>query len=156
MDILFLRICEIIEKFPKLSGLSGLTAKDLCLKTEKGLLPIKCEKIGDMLKAKDLIIFELDFFEFWLEVEMTLECDSRSLQISFELKVKIDSYIAELKNILIKMGIKSWAKYSQDSEEHLEENDYYLFFNFAINFSDKEGLSIRKEIELDNFHGNNL
>jgi hypothetical protein len=155
--VLKLRIGEIIEKFPKLSGLTGLQAKNLCIKSEKGLLPILSDEImGNSIKSKDTIIFELEFSEIWLEVEMTLQSEDKSLKISFELKVAVDFFISHMKDILIKMGIKSWAKYILDNEDAPEDYDYYLFSNFILIFSDKEGNVMQGEIELDNFNGKNL
>ncbi len=149
-----MRIGEIIEKFPKLSGLTGLSAKHLCIRTEKGLTPINSEEImGSSIKSKDVIIFELDFTEVWLEVEMTLQSTDICLKISFELKVEVDFFIPHVKDILIKMGIKSWAKYIMDNEDNPEDYDYYLFSNFTLIFSDDEGNLTHKDVELDNFNG---
>ena len=160
MELLYMRICEIIEKFPKLSGLNGLIAKDLAKKSPTGLVSIKKEgNIGDSIKPKDVIIFDLEFSEIWLEVEMALESEDNNLKITFELKVRIDSFIADLKHVLIKMGIKSWVKLLRQQESHdtsssdQEDNDYYIFSHFSINFSDKGGVAMDKEVELDNFHG---
>lgn len=151
--MLELRICEIIEKFPKLSGLTGLQAKNLCIKSEKGLLPILSDEImGNSIRSKDIIIFELEFSEIWLEVEMTLQSEDKNLKISFELKVAVDFFISHMKDILIKMGIKSWTKYILNNGDATEHYDYYLFSKFILIFSDKEGNVREGEIELDNFN----
>jgi hypothetical protein len=154
VEVLKMRIGEIIEKFPKLSGLTGLQAKNLCIRTEKGYLQINSEEVmGNSIKSKDVILFELEFSEIWLEVEMTLQSEDKCLKISFDLKVAVDFFISHVKDILIKMGIKSWAKYVLDNEDTPEEYDYYLFSNFTLIFSDKEGNLMQGEIELDNFNG---
>jgi hypothetical protein len=108
------------------------------------------------IRAKDLIIFDLLFNEIWLEVEMTLQCEDRFFTISFDLKVETDSFINELKHILIKMGIKSWMKYIIDNDE---KPDKYLFYHFSIDFMSKDRekerereKDLQKYIELDNFH----
>lgn len=85
-------------------------------------------KIGDYLNSKDIIFFELEFDEIWLEVEMTLTSDdNKSLIISFEIKVQVDEYITNLTKLLIKMGMKSWAKYILDIEPN---PDFYLLTHF--------------------------
>jgi hypothetical protein len=130
----------------------------LTKKTEKGLIPLKSEGlIGDDIKAKDIIIFDLDFSEIWLEIEMTLESEDKTLKILFDLKVKVETYVTELKNNLIKMGIESWAKYMQSLSPN--NFDYYLFSNFSFNFNTNNisagsnNENGYKEIELENFHG---
>jgi hypothetical protein len=149
-----MRIVEIVEKFPKLSGLSELGAKDLCYKTEKGLIPISDKKLDSFIKPRDVIFFDLEFSEMWLEIEMTLQSEENNLKISFEMKVKIDSYISELKNILIKMGIKYWAAYISDKSKNSEEYEYYIFSNYTLILPDKEmNFENSKYIELENFHG---
>lgn len=150
-----MRIVEIVEKFPKLSGLSELATKDLCYITEKGLIPISDKKLDSFIKPKDIIIFDLEFSEIWLEIEMSLRSEENNLKISFEMKVKMDSYISELKNILIKMGIKYWAAYLLDIYKNSEDFEYYLFSNYTMILPDKQiNLDNCKNIELDNFHGN--
>lgn len=150
-----MRICEIIEKFPKLSGLSGINTKNLLVKNEKGDVPLCYDVyLKNLIKAKDVVIFELDFKEIWLEVEMNLNSEDKNLNILFELKVNVNYFISHLKDILVKMGIQSWAKYVLDIEDNSEDYNYYLFSGFYLNFSDKEGNLLLKEMELDNFNGN--
>ena len=67
-------------------------------------------KIGDYLNSKDIIYFELEFEEIWLEVEMTLiSDDNKSLVISFEMKVQVDELISNLTKLLIKNSIMGTA-----------------------------------------------
>lgn len=151
-----MRIVEIVEKFPKLSGLSELFARDLCLKTERGLVPISEKNLESFIKAKDEIYFNLEFSEIWLDIEMSLQSEENNLKINFEMKVKVDYYISELKHVLIKMGILSWAKYIFD-EEDFENSDHYLFSYFSTKFPDSDGnLKSYTDIELENFHGNKI
>src|SRR5690349_18301855 len=119
IEHLYKKICERIEKFSKISGLHGYSAKNLFKIVDKSIVYIKNEgKIGDFINAKDVIYFELSFTEIWLEVEMSLTSERNSFTISFDLKVENDSYISSLKNVLLKMGIKSWVQYIQDNEEN--------------------------------------
>jgi hypothetical protein len=59
--------------------------------------------------------------------------DNKSLIITYDLKVEIDTSITDLNLILIKMGIKSW-----DSHRNLADvsPDYYIFTNFEYLDSD--------------------
>lgn len=145
------RIVELVEKFPKLSGLSELVAKNLSLKTEKGLIPISDKNLDSFIKSRDVIFFDLEFNEIWLEIEMTLISEDNNFKMSFEIKVKVDSYISELRHVLIKMGIKSWAKYILDDDDC----DYYIFSKFSIIYTDNEENRENSEhqVELENFHG---
>lgn len=101
-------------------------------------------------------------------------CDDNNFNITFELKVDCNSYISNLKHILIKMGITTWAQYVQENGDDLP--DYYIYSNFTFdlikdiknlmnnsnninnnsktrsNFSTKISNNITN-IELDNYHG---
>ena len=83
--------------------------------------------------------------------------DKRSLEISFDLKIKNNDLISTLKKILIKMGIRSWKKYIRGSEE---DPDYYLLTDFMfIQAQDLRGSSSKSfvlnniEEEMENFQG---
>jgi len=85
-------------------------------------------KIEDYLNSKDVVFFDLEFEEIWLQVEMTLlSDDNKSLVISFEIKIETDEFINNLTKLLIKMGMKSWAKYILDMENN---PDFYLLTHF--------------------------
>ena len=142
-------ICQIVEKYPKLSGLNGLKAVNLFIKTDRGPLYLKNEKeiISESIRSNDIVYFDLQFSEIWLEVEMTLKCDDKSICLLFELKVESEFYITELRNVLIKLGIKSWVKSMLESDN----NDYFLFSKFMIDISNN-GYNL-EYIELDNIYG---
>lgn len=129
-----MKICEMVEKFPKLSGLSGLIVRELSIKTDKDLVNITSEDYISSIKTGDTIVFDLNLPEIWLEVEMLLQSDEKSLKIFFELKVQCEMTIENLRSILIKMGIKSWTKYIIDSVEENDDYDYYLFSNIMLSF----------------------
>jgi hypothetical protein len=165
------KICEAIEKFPKISGLNGISSNNLFNCFDK--LPINEGKIYEYIKPNDIISFDLNFTEYWLEVDMVMSCDDKSFNITFELKVDCNSYISNLKNILIKMGITTWAQYVQEHGEHIP--DYYIYSSFTFdflkdlkqnpnnnnnskprsNFSTGISSTNIKNIELDNYHGKN-
>ena len=78
MNILNRKILEVCEIFPKLSGLNRLYPINLMKKTENGEIYIK-EGVNN-LKSKDIIIFDLIFYEIWLEIQMTLKCGNTILK----------------------------------------------------------------------------
>ena len=80
MSLLNSRIREVCEIYSKLSGLNGLSAYHFQKKTENGLVDLKeTGLIGDSIKSKDVIYFELSFHEIWLDIEM--------VSISFQWKM---------------------------------------------------------------------
>jgi hypothetical protein len=126
-----------------------LIAKDLGIKTEKAIIPIDSEEsLKNTIKSKEIVIFDLEFSEIWLEVEMTLESNQKNCKLSFEIKVRIDSLITRLKDILIKMGIKSWINFVSDGEINADQLDYYIFTSFTLSSYDG------REIQFDNFYRN--
>ena len=101
INILNRKILEVCEIFPKLSGLNRFSPKNLMKKTENGEVSIKEEV--NFLKSKDVILFDLSFYEIWLDIQMTLKCDDIIVKkIKFELKVTLDKEKNYLDNILIK------------------------------------------------------
>ena len=80
------RILEVCEIFPKLSGLNRLSPKNLMKKTENCEVSIKEEV--NYLKSKDVILFDLSFYEIWLDIQITLKYDDIIVKkIKFELKL---------------------------------------------------------------------
>lgn len=149
-----MRISELVEKFPKLSGLDGLIVKDLKKKTERGFVPVKSDGlIGDNIQAKDVLSFDLVFSKIWLEVEMDIRTEDKSVNIAFELDVKVDMFISDLKKILIKMGMEYWAEYSKNLNV---EFDYYLFSEFTIERNGVDLSNKQGEDEVINFRKDRL
>ena len=129
MSLLNSRIREVCEIHSKLSGLNGLSAYHYKKKTENGLVDLKeTGLIGDSIKSKDVIYFELSFHEIWLDIDMTLESGTLSTQISFELKVVLNSDKKDFENTLILLGIKAMAKNRQN------DGDYYAFSKIIVNY----------------------
>ena len=124
MNILNRKILEVCEIFPKLSGLNRLYPINLMKKTENGEIYIK-EGVNN-LKSKDIIIFDLIFYEIWLDIQMTLKCGNTIVKkIKFELKVSLDKGKQYLDNILIKLGIKYFHTIN-------ENGDFYIFNELLI------------------------
>ena len=89
-------------------------------KTENGEVSIKEEV--NFLKSKDVILFDLSFYEIWLDIQMTLKCDDIIVKkIKFELKVTLDKEKNYLDNILIKLGFKYF--------DIINDNDDFYIFN---------------------------
>jgi hypothetical protein len=135
--------------------LTRLNAINLHKKTDKGNLEIpkdKDTKVGDYIKPNDIVYFELDFTEIWLEVEMELFCDKKSITYLFELKVENETFISELRHILIKLGIKSWNKYIEDcKKDKSSDSEFYLLYRFMLDLT--EEAKNLDYIELDKIHG---
>lgn len=129
MRIFKSRISEVCDIFLKLSGLNSLTATNLRKKTDNGLISLKeIGLIGESIKAKDIIYFDLSFYETWLDIEMTLECGNRSYKMKFELKVIRNCIKSDFENILINLGIKSWANFVA--------NNYYAVTELIVDYPD--------------------
>ncbi len=138
-------ICQILEKYPRLSGLTGIKPFNICKKTDKGLIQLNNEKVSECIKSNDVVYFDLYFTEIWLEVEMILCCEDKDECIIFDLKIKTECMISRLKNILIKFGISSLKQtYYYDS------SCYYLYMGFEMNISTNITLD---SIELDKLDG---
>lgn len=84
--------------------------------------------IGDSIKSKGVIYFELSFLEIWLDIDMTVESGTLSKQLSFELKVVLNSDKKDFENTLIFLGIKAMAKIRQN------DGDDYAFSKIIENY----------------------
>jgi hypothetical protein len=130
MSVLKSKILEVCEIFPKLSGLYHLLPINLKKKTENSEIDLIEE--ANFLKSKDIILFDLSFHEVWLDIQMTLECDELIKTIQFELRVILGKNESDFEDILINLGIKSFATISI-------KNDYYVFNQLDIDYSNKKG-----------------
>ena len=130
VDLLNRKILEVCEIFPKLSGLNKLSPENLMKKTENGEIKLKEE--ANFLKSKDIILFDLLFYEVWLDIQMTLKCDDIIVKkIKFELKLTLGKEKKYLDNILIKLGLKYFNSINKNE-------DYYIFIELLIeNFNPK-------------------
>ena len=130
MSVLKSKILEVCEIFPKLYGLYHLLPINLKKKTENGEIDLIEE--ANFLKSKDIILFDLSFHEVWLDIQMTLVCDELIKKIQFELRVILGKNESDFEDILINLGIKSFATISI-------KNDYYVFNQLDIDYSNKKG-----------------
>ena len=109
------------------------------------MIHLKNERVFECIKSNDIIYFDLEFSEIWLEIEMMLCCEDREESIIFELKVNTDWSISRLKNILTKCGISSLKQ-----TEFYDPSSFYIYTEFNLIFSNK----MVDSIELDKFDGN--
>ena len=129
MSVLKSKILEVCEIFPKLSGLYHLLPINLKKKTENGEIDLIEE--ANFLKSKDIILFDLSFHEVWLDIQMTLICDELIKKIQFELRVILGKKESDFEDILINLGIKSFATISIN-------NDYYVFNKLNVDYPNKK------------------
>ena len=146
MMMLKIRIKEVCEIFPKISGLNSIKIINIKKKVAENKyedLNISEGKIGDNLESKDIVLFDIFFVEIWLECEMKLynfftENHSKNILkksskilskiYTFNLKVNKEISENELIKILIFIGIEYWNKNNNNNEK----NYYYYLKNFKF------------------------
>ena len=142
IDTLCNSIKDMLEIFPKLNGLDGLTVNNLRKKEGNNIIElIMGNPIKDHIKQEDKIYFDLTFNDIWIDVKMTLkdnDDENKTNKLSFELKVKLKNYKKELETSLVNLGITTWKLLKQ------QEQDYYLLTNVEI-ISEKES-----NLDMDN------
>ena len=130
MELLSKRIGETMERFAIFSGL-GLTATNLYIKNDKGLNPAPLDGIvSDYIKSGDTIIFDLDYDEIWIEVDMTLSCVGKEYKFLFSLKVDLNEKIINFKQNIISISVGLWNNLKK--EDNNEINIYYLLKKFEF------------------------
>ena len=131
MELLSKRIGETMERFAIFSGLPGLAAKNLYIKNDKGVNPAPLDGIvSDYIKSGDVIIFDLEYNEIWVEVDMTLFCLGKEYKIIFSLRVNLNEKITTFKQNIISISVELW---NYLIKEDLYENEiYYLLKKFEF------------------------
>ena len=136
MELLSKRIAETMERFAVFSGLYGLSAKNLFIKNGKGLNPAPLEgRVNDHIKSGDIILFDLNYEEIWIEVDMTLYCVVKEYKFLFSLKVNINEKLINFKQNLISISVGLWNNIIK--EENNSFNVYYLLKKFEFEGSRK-------------------
>ena len=144
MELLSKRIGETMERFAIFSGLPGLTAKNLFIKNDKGINPAPLDGIvSDYIKSGDVIIFDLEYNEIWVEVDMTLFCVGKEYKILFSLKVNLNEKLINFKQNLISISVELWNNLIK--EDNNENGIYYLIKKFE--FDGVRKLEIINELE---------
>ena len=122
-------IKDILEIFPKLSGLTNLNVNNLKKKDNNNWIKLEMNiPLEKQIKQKDTIYFDLKFTDVWVDVIMTLkdeEDKTKTNKFNFELKMNVESDRQEIEKNLIYSGIGIW-------EPLKEPNDYYLFTGIEI------------------------
>ena len=155
------RIKEALQNYPKLSGLS-LEVTEMKKENKEKLEYInEEEKINTQLKSNDIIYFDLDLKEVWLNIDLLLKEENvmnsnnkeiKEINSLFNLDVKIPKEISEknLNNKLINITLKFLEFRDDNINEELEyknenrdietnDNIDYLFlteYNFIIESTD--------------------
>ena len=114
-------IRDILEIFPKLSGLNNLKVTKLQKKEGEELkMNVPIEK---QINQKDIIYFDLEFGEVWVDVIMTVkDGDDETKRNKFKFELRTESNpknIKDLETILVYCGIGIWERLK-------EKDDYYL------------------------------
>lgn len=118
----------------KISSLFKKTNSELKKLPEHGIIT------DNMLKAGDKLCFTLEYSEYWIDIKYKLNSnDNHSIVLLFEIKMEKNKTLKEFKNILIKLGIKTWNNYVKNS-------DYYLLKYFKFEKIRK----INERISLEN------
>ena len=122
-------IKDVLEIFPKLSGLTNLNVNNLKKKENNNWIRLEMNiPIENQINQKDIIYFDLEFTDVWVDVIMILkdeEDKTKTNKFNFELKMNVESDRQELEKNLIYSGIGIW-------EPLKEPNDYYLFIGIEI------------------------
>lgn len=160
IDTLCNSIRDMLEIFPKFSALDGLNVCKLTKKeNNKWVDLIMNNIIKNDIKQKDIIYFDLEFTEVWIDVIMTVkdnDDENKINKFSFELKTELRTNITYLKNILINLGITSWKTFKDQEEQEEQDNkvqkdqDYYLLSKFEIILENEQNIKEKKSINNEN------
>ena len=131
IDTLCNSIKDMLEIFPKLSGLDGLEVINLQKKEGNEWIDLIMDNIiKNHIKQKDVIYFDLKYSDVWVEVIMTVKernDETKTNKFSFELKKQLKKNDDEFELSLINLGIRSWKQFNE------EDKDYYLLSKLEIN-----------------------
>ena len=138
IDTLCNSIKDMLEIFPKLCGLDGLEVVNLIKKDGNEWIELKMDNlIKNHIKQKDIIYFDLNFNNIWIDIIMTIkdkDNEEKSNKFSFELKTDLKRNNTELELTLINLGIISWKKFNDE----IKDDDYYLLSNIEIDSQNEE------------------
>ena len=133
-----------MEHFNSFTGIPRLNAKNLMIKKADYInKPLLEEIVGNSIKTGDKIIFDLDYEEFNILVDVNIFCcekNEKNLKIEFFLKVERNAKIEILKQNIISTIIFLWNQFISIQEEN---NDFYLLKEFEI-------MGTRRKLEIMN------
>jgi hypothetical protein len=132
-----------MERFGAFSGIPRLSAKKLQIFSESGITRAPLVGIvGDFIKNGDKVFFELDYQEFWIEVEVSLFCLNKHLKIEISLRIDKNDKFENLKQDIASISICLWNHFVKKQQD-FHVYDYFLLKEFEIlDFQEKPKESI--------------
>lgn len=152
VSILQSKIPETLEKFHKLSGVSYPKVYNLSIKRDNKdkIIPIDKEyntTIEKIVKPGDILSFDLQFKEIWLDVNLINVFSDKNMSLDFEIKINLDKSLLDLVCIIIKLAIKSFYI---NRNYYGARDDYFILDAFQM-YSKQEELNVKDEL-LVNLH----
>ena len=148
MELLSYKICEAFSQFPEYQNLEGLTAINLTKMEEDKKLPLE-GKIGDALRNGDIIYFDLISNEIWIKTNINMSNiinKNLKLNISMDIKVRLESKFKNLRYILLKTCINNFLNKFKKSGY----NFHYIVSEFNIFTSTHGNIEENKLKSFDN------
>jgi hypothetical protein len=133
ISILNSKIPETLEKFHKLSGVSYPKLVYLAIKRDKDkdiTIQLDSDKtIEEIIKPGDVLIYDLQFKEIWVDVNLVNSSFHKKISLDFEIKINLDKSLLDLVCIIIKLAMKTF--YLNKHSISIKE-DYFLLDNFEM------------------------
>ena len=132
-----------MERFGAFSGIPRLSAKKLQIFSESGITRAPLVGIvGDFIKNGDKVFFELDYQEFWIEVDVSLFCLNKHLKIELSLRIDKNDKFENLKQDIASISICLWNHFVKKQQD-FHVYDYFLLKEFEIlDFEEKPRESV--------------
>ena len=132
-----------MERFSAFTGIPRLCAKNLQILSDRGIIRAPLVGIvGDFIKIGDKVIFELDYQEFWIEVDVSLFCLNKHLKIELSLKIDKNDKFENLKQDIASISICLWNHFVKKQQD-FHVYDYFLLKEFELlDFQEKSRNSI--------------
>lgn len=149
MTYLRRRILENLDRYNKFSCLTGLKVTNFQKKTEKGyeLIPIEGQ-VKDHIAPGNVIYYEVELSEIWLEIDMVFRCQQIYWRVNFEIKMGTNNTLYDLRYCLTTIGIKFWAEYILREKNQYSLNQFYVMVDFIM-----ENCPTRSKFEVSDLKG---
>lgn len=131
ISILKTKIPETLEKFQKLSGVSYPKVTNLSIRRDKEIsLNIDSDKlIEEVIRPGDILLFDMNFKEIWIDVSLVNTCSKKKITFDFELKINLDKSLFNLVINILKLGIKS---FHLNKQQYPSKDDALLLSSFQM------------------------